>query len=170
MAFYSFRSEIARTYESFSTYILGTGKLSEIESSRSEVEKAVKVGCINTTFTQIVFSGGLFFFAPALAEQLDRSVFTPLALQSAAVGNVFFVIYAFLFRALLYFEDLRSAFWSGIGFCLGSIVFASGMMFFDVSYGGIGLGMASVVGIITASLPLRRRLRELDYLFFTKYQ
>ncbi|MDF1754496.1 MAG: exopolysaccharide Pel transporter PelG [Verrucomicrobiales bacterium] len=170
VAFYSFRSEIARNYENFSSNILGTGTLKDIETSRSDVEKAVKVGCVNTALTQLVFSGGLFFFAPALVEYLDRSVFTALALKSAAIGNVFFVVYAFLFRALLYFEDLRSAFWSGIGFCLGSIVFASGMMFFDVSYGGIGLGMAAVVGIVTASIPLKRRLQELDYLFFTKYQ
>ncbi|MDF1814955.1 MAG: exopolysaccharide Pel transporter PelG [Verrucomicrobiales bacterium] len=170
VAFYSFRTEIARNYENFSTYILGTGTLNDIETSRSDVEKAVKVGCINTALTQLVFSGGLFFFAPALVEHLDRSVFNPLTLKSAAIGNIFFVVYAFLFRALLYFEDLRSAFWSGIGFCLGSIVFASGMMFFDVTFGGIGLGMAATVGIVTASIPLRRRLSELDYLFFTKYQ
>jgi uncharacterized membrane protein len=170
VAFYSFRSEIARSYQNFSTYILGTGTLDDIESSRSQVENAVKTGCLNTALTQVVFSSGLFLFAPSLVEQLENPVFTELGLKSAAIGNVFFVIYAFLFRALLYFEDLRNAFWSGIGFCLGAIVFASGMMFFDPSYGGIGLGMAAVVGSVTASLPLRRRLRELDYLFFTKYQ
>lgn len=170
IAFHSFRFEVSRHYENFSRNILGTGTLVDIEGCRRAVGKAVGSGCLNTAMTQVVFSGGLFFFAPALVEHLDRSVFTALAVKCAAVGNVFFVIYAFLFRALLYFEDLRSAFSSGIGFCLGSIVFASGMMFFDVSYGGIGLAMASTIGIITASIPLRRRIQELDYLFFTKYQ
>lgn len=170
VAFYSFRYEIARNYENFSTHILGTGTLDDIETSRNDVENAVKVGCINTGLTQVVFSGGLIAFAPYLAEHLDRAAFRPLALQCAAIGNVLFVVYAFLFRALIYFEDLKSAFWSGIGFCLGSVVLASGMMFFDTGLGGIGLGMASMVGIVTASLPLRRRLSELDYLFFTKYQ
>ena len=170
VAFFSFRSEIANTYHTFSSKIIGTGTLREIEESRLHVENAVRAGWINTAMTQMLFSGGLFVFAPVLAEQLDRSVFSPLALKCAAAGNVFFVIYAFLFRALLYFEDLRAAFWSGCGFCLGAIVFASGMMFFDVNYGGIGLGMAAMVGIATAYLPLRRRIRELDYLFFTKYQ
>lgn len=170
IAFHSFRFEVSRHYENFSRHILGTGTLVDIEGCRRAVGRAVRSGCFNTAMTQVIFSGGLFFFAPALVEHLDRSVFTALSVKCAAVGNVFFVIYAFLFRALLYFEDLKSAFSSGIGFCLGSIVFASGMMFFDVSYGGIGLAMASTIGIITASIPLRRRIEELDYLFFTKYQ
>ncbi len=170
VAYHSFRTDISRNYQSFTAYILGKGSLSEIESTRAGVSRAIKIGCLNTAIIQAVFSIGLVFLAPALVESLDSELFTSLAIQSAAVGNIFFVVYAYLFRALLYFEDSKAAFWSGIGFCLGSIVFSCGMMFFDVSYGGIGLAMASTVGIVTAVIPLRKRLQELDYLFFTMYQ
>ena len=170
VAFYFFRSEITSNYRNFTSQILGNGTLVDIEDARSGVASAVRTGYINTAITQAVFSGGLFLFAPALAEALDRAIFSDVAMQSAAVGNFFFVVYAFFFRALLYFEDLKSAFWSGAGFCLGSIVFSSGMMFFDVRFGGYGLAMASVVGIVTTIIPLKRRIQELDYLFFTKYQ
>ena len=170
VAFYSFRTEISRHYTNFSRYILGKGTIGDIESTRKKVGRSIKVGCLNTGMTQVVFSGGLIFFAPALVELLGEQAFTATSLKAAAIGNIFFVVYAFLFRALLYFEDLQAAFWSGIGFCLGSIVFASGMMFFDKGYGGIGLAIASVIGSITASIPLKRRIDELDYLFFTKYQ
>lgn len=170
VAFYSFRSEIARHYSNFSTYILGSGTIGDIEGTRKMVGRSIKVGCINTAITQMVFSGGLIFFAPALVEVLEESAFSATSLRAAAIGNVFFVVYAFLFRCLLYFEDIKAAFWSGVGFCLGSIVFSSGMMFFDIHYGGIGLAIASSVGIVTASIPLKRRVEELDYLFFTTYQ
>jgi len=170
VAFYSFRFEIAYHYSNFTRYMLGKGTIDDINNTRNKVGRSIKTGCINTGMTQLVFSTGLIFFAPSIVEMMGDSAFNETALKSAAVGNVFFVIYAFLFRTLLYFEDLRAAFWSGIGFCLGSIVFASGMMFFNTGYGGIGLAMASTVGIVTASIPLRRRIAELDYLFFTKYQ
>ncbi len=170
VAYYFFRSEVSDNYRNFTSQILGAGTLVEIEDARRGVARAIRTGYVNTALTQLVFSGGLFFFAPALSEALDRSIFSPVAIQSAAVGNFFFVVYAFFFRALLYFEDLKSAFWSGAGFCLGSIVFSSGMMFFDVFYGGYGLAMASVVGIISSAFPLRKRIEELDYLFFNRYQ
>lgn len=170
VAFHAFRTEVSRNYAKFSSLILGKSSLEEMEQAREMVGKSVTTGLINTALTQLVFSAGLFFLAADLSEQLDRVIFTPLALKSAAIGSVFFVAFSYLFRALLYFEDLRAAFISGIAFCLGSIVFASGMMFFDVQFGGIGLGIAALLGILTSLVPLRRRMMELDYLFFTKYQ
>lgn len=154
-------------YEKFKVYylnILSGGTIQDIAAAKKQMQKTLTREIsflmeIQLLFTIVSIGLGIKFL-PAIGftmEQLDLFIILALAYF------LFIMLFVFI-HVLMYFDDQKGVFWTGLIFFILNIVCTYVMM--SVGYDGLGIFIASFISIIIVISRLLYVLRNVDYFTF----
>lgn len=154
-------------YEKFRIYylnILSGGTIQDISVSKKQMQKTLTREIsflmeIQLLFTVIAIGLGIKFL-PKIGftmEQLDLFIILALA-------YFLFIMIFVLIHILMYFDDQKGVFWSGLTFFILNI--ACTIVTMQIGFDGLGMFVASFITIIIVIARLLYVLRNIDYYTF----